>query len=158
MNQPRDDNLLLPRNVTDPADYENDFVLWIDKQVALLRAKKFGQLDLGNIIEEMESIAKSLQREFRSRLRVLIIHLLKCQFQPEKKGGNWLGSIGEQRSELSDLIEQNPSLKRLVEAHAAQVYPSAAQRAADETSLPKSIFPLQNPYSAEQLLDTQFIP
>lgn len=158
MNKLSSNNLLPPHDVTDPADYENDFVLWIDKQVELLRAKKFEQLDLDNIIEEMDSMGKSLRRELGSRLRVLIIHLLKCQFQPEKKGSSWLASIGEQRSELRDLLDQNPSLKRDVEQQAARVYANAIQRAADETGLPKTIFPSENPYSSEQLLAPHFLP
>lgn len=73
-------------------------------------------------------MGKSHRRELGSRLRVLLIHLLKYQFQPEKQGSSWLGSIGEQRSELRDLLEQNPILQREVEQQAARVYPNAVQR------------------------------
>jgi response regulator of citrate/malate metabolism len=85
MNKPSSDTFLPLNDVTDPADYENDFLLWIEKQVELLRAKKFEQLDLDNLIEEMDSMGKSLRRELGSRLKVLLIHLLKCEFQSEKR-------------------------------------------------------------------------
>jgi hypothetical protein len=158
MNKLSSDTFLPPNDVTDPADYQNDFLLWIEKQVELLRAKKFEQLDLDNIIEEMDSMGKSLRRELGSRLKVLLIHLLKCQFQPEKKSSGWLGGIEEQRSEILDLLEQNPSLRREVSNGAQHAYASAVRRSSIETGLPASTFPVENPYSSEQLLDLDFIP
>ena len=103
-------------------------------------------------------MGKSHRRELGSRLRVLLIHLLKYQFQPEKQGSSWLGSIGEQRSELRDLLEQNPILQREVEQQAARVYPNAVQRAANETGLATATFPSENSYSSDQLLDPCFFP
>jgi hypothetical protein len=140
------------------SDYETDFVLWIEKQVELLRAKEFDELDLDNLIEEIDSIGKSLRLELGSRLKVLLIHLLKCQFQPEKKSSGWLGSIEEQRSEILDLLEQNPSLRREVSNGAQGKYASAVRRSCIETGLPASTFPAENPYSSDQLLDPDFIP
>ncbi len=150
--------LLPPTDVTDPADYESDFVVWIDKQVELLRAKKFDQLDLENLIEEMDSMGKSLRRELGSRLSVLLQHLLKCQFQPHMKSKSWVSTIHEQRTQIIDLLEQNPSLRREVEQRAARAYHAAIQGASLETGLPESDFPSENPYSGKQLLDTRFFP
>ena len=151
-------DLLPPDDVTDPADYENDFVLWIDKQVELLRSKKFEQLDLDNIIEEMESMGKSHRRELASRLEVLLMHLLKCQCQPEKKSGSWLGTIGEQRSEIQKLIKQSPSLRRDVMRGVQEAYPMAVHRASLETGLAKSRFPSENTYSTDELFNPEFFP
>ena len=159
MNKLSSSTTLLPTpDPTDPADYESDFVLWIDRQVELLRAKQFEQLDLENIIDEMESMGKSMRRELKSRLGVLVLHLLKCQFQPEEKSSSWLGSIHEQRTQVLDLLEQNPSLSREVAQGAARAYRLARQGAALETGLPVSTFPDENPYSGDQLLDTDFFP
>jgi hypothetical protein len=158
MNKLSSDTFLPPNDVTDPADYENDFLLWIEKQVELLRAKKFEQLDLDNIIEEMDSMGKSLRRELASRLEVLLMHLLKCQCQPEQKSGSWLGTIHAQRSQIRRLLEENPSLRREVTQGAQRAYASALQGASLETGLPESNFPSENPYSSEQLLDSHFFP
>jgi hypothetical protein len=158
MDQPGSDELFTSNEVTDPADYESDFILWIDKQVELLRAKKFEQLDLLNVVEEFDALAKSLRRELSSRLRVLLLHLLKCQFQPENKSGSWLGTITEQRSEIASLLEQNPSLRREVAQRAQRSYAAAVHGASMETGLPGSIFPSTSPYSHEQLLDPDFFP
>ena len=158
MNQLSNGKLPSSNDVTDPVDYESDFVLWIDKQVGLLHEQKFEQLDLGNIIEELDSMGKSLRGELSSRLRVLLLHLLKCQFQPENKSGSWLGTITEQRSEIASLLEQNPSLRREVAQRAQRSYAAAVHGASMETGLPGSIFPSTSPYSHEQLLDPDFFP
>jgi hypothetical protein len=158
MDQPGSDELFTSNEVTDPADYESDFILWIDKQVELLRAKKFEQLDLLNVVEEFDALAKSLRRELSSRLRVLLLHLLKCQYQPENTSGSWLGTITEQRSEIASLLEQNPSLKREVSQRAQRSYSAALHGASVETGLPESTFPSDSPYTAEQLLDPRFFP
>lgn len=158
MNKLSSDNSPLLEDATDPAGYENDFLLWVEQQVELLRAKKFEQLDLNNIIEEMESMGKSLRRELGSRLKVLLMHLLKCEYQPEKKSVSWLGTIAEQRDEIEALLEDNPSLQADVASRSQRAYAQAVRAAARETGLPETTFPPDNPYSAGQLLDHGFFP
>jgi hypothetical protein len=158
MNKLSGDTFLPPNDATDPADYENDFLLWIEKQVELLRAKKFEQLDLDNLIEEMDSMGKSLRRELGSRLKVLLMHLLKCEYQPEKKSGSWLGTIHTQRDDIAALLEENPSLRREVPERAQRAYASAVHGASLETGLPETTFPSAIPYSTDQLLDPRFFP
>ena len=138
--------------------YERDFSLWIDQQVELLRARKFEQIDLENIIEEIECMGGNLRRELRSRIENIIMHLLKCQYQPEHKSGSWLGTLREQRSCIGELLEDNPSLKRLVNGAVSKRYGTAVARAADETGLERKAFPAKCPYSADDVLDPDFVP
>lgn len=138
--------------------YERDFALWIDQQVELLRARKFEQLDLENIIEEIACMGGNLRRELRSRIENIIMHLLKCQFQPEHKSGSWLGTLREQRSCIGELLEDNPSLKRLVQEAVSKRYGAAVARAADETGLERKVFPVKCPYSPDDVLDPDFVP
>jgi hypothetical protein len=140
------------------AEYEQDLAVWYQRQADLLRERRFDQIDLENLIEELEVAGKNLHRELKSRLRVLIMHLLKCQFQHERISGSWRGTLSEQRDEIRDLIEENPSLSPGVMQVAAKVYAGAMQRAASETGLTESSFPAANPYSRDQLLDRHFIP
>lgn len=158
MNKPSSNIPFPPNDATNPAGYERDFVLWIGTQVELLRARRFELLDVDNIIEELDAMGKSQRREMRSRLKILMMHLLKCQFQPESKSSSWLGTIDEQRFEILGLLEQSPSLRREVEERADAAYPFAVQAAADETALPVSAFPATNPYSVDQMLDSRFLP
>lgn len=148
----------LPCDEADQSAYERDFALWIDAQLDILRAKKFEQLDLDNVIEELESMAGNQRRELASRIEVLLMHLLKCRYQPEKISSSWLGTIRTQRSELGRLLKQSPSLKRFVDEYAEEVYPEAVELAVLETGLRRATFPARNPFSSGQLLDPDFFP
>ena len=138
--------------------YEDDFAVWIEQQAALLRARRFDLLDLNNLIEEVESMGRSERYELKSRLASLLVHLLKCQFQPDHKTGSWLGTIHEQRMRILYRLEMSPSLTPLVQEYADHVYRRAAAQAADETRLPRSAFPPANPYTTEQLLNEDYFP
>lgn len=147
-----------PARTAEPADYERDFAQWIDEQAELLRIKDFERLDLANLVEEIEDMGKSLKRELHSRLEVLILHLLECEFQPERKSLSWIGTIDEQRSQIVSLLEDCPSLNRLFEDELHKRYRNAVVRAAHMTGLAKNVFPSELPYTREQLLDWDFIP
>ena len=62
--------------------YERDLCLWLEQQAALLREGRFGDLDLANLIEEIEAIARKDKKAVKNNLIVLLTHLLKHQFQP----------------------------------------------------------------------------
>jgi hypothetical protein len=147
-----------PALTAEPVDYERDFAQWIARQAELLRAKDFEHLDVDNLVEEIEDMGKSLRRELHSRLEVLILHLLKCEFQPERKTSSWVSTLHEQRNRILHNIEQSPSLGRLVPELSARAYAGAVRRAAVETGLPVSTFPRNNPYPADALLDVDFVP
>jgi Domain of unknown function DUF29 len=138
--------------------YERDFCLWLEQQAALLREGRFDELDLANLIEEIEAMARRDKKAIKSNLVVLLTHLLKHQFQPEQRSNSWRGSIVEHRQRLRDDFEESPSLR----PHAAEIfgraYADARERASAETGLPLRSFPKSNPYTLEQTLDPKFLP
>jgi hypothetical protein len=140
------------------ADYEHDLVLWHQRQIELLRERRFEQLDVDHLIEELESAVGNDRRELAHRLEVLLMHLLKCQFQHERLCGSWKGTLTEQRSAIGRLLEESPSLGATLMPAAAKCYPAALRRAADETGIARSVFPSTNPYSRDQILDLDFVP
>jgi hypothetical protein len=140
------------------AEYEEDLALWYARQAELLRGRRFDQLDLENLIEELETAVGNLRRELSNRLEVLIIHLLKCEFQRQRMSRSWLNTLDAQRSQIAKLLDENPSLRPTTMEVASKVYPTAARRASTQTGLPRSIFPLANPYSKDQLFDFDFVP
>ena len=95
--------------------YETDFYAWIQEQAKLLRHQQWSQLDLPNLIEEIESLGKQQRAELRNRLKVLIGHLLKWEYQPERRSRSWLMTIRIQRRDTQELLEENPSLKPYLE-------------------------------------------
>jgi len=138
--------------------YETDFYGWAQNQADVLRAGNFASLDLDNLIEEIEDMGKSRQRELESRLEVLLMHLLKWRFQPKRKGNSWQFTIREQRRRISKLMKKNPSLSGCVQETITDAYESAVQLAAEETAIDAANFPAACPWTFEQVMDADFWP
>ncbi len=88
--------------------YQTDFYGWTQEQVTLLKAQEWDRLDTVNLIEEIESLGRKERQELRNRLGVLLGHLLKWQFQPDKRSNSWLGTIREQRVQIRLLLQDSP--------------------------------------------------
>lgn len=97
------------------ATYEGDVVAWANEQAKLIRAGRFELLDIENIAEEIEDVGKSEKRELANRMAILIAHLLKWQFQPERRGRSWEITITNQRRSIIKRIEKTPGLKSCLE-------------------------------------------
>ena len=138
--------------------YDEDFAVWTAETARLLRAGRFDEVDMEHVAEEIEDMGKRDKRELYSRLAVLIVHLLKWKWQPEKKSESWRSTIWTQRSELELLLGDSPSLRRTVTDALAKVYPNALKTAISETGLPTRTFPGECPFSADQALDLAFLP
>lgn len=138
--------------------YEVDVVAWADEQAALLRAGKFAALDIAHIAEEIESMGNSQRRELQSRLKVLLMHLLKWQYQPAHQGKSWISTIKVQRREIAVLLRRNPSLKTNLEEALAEAYEIATAMAEAETGLSEETFPAQCPWVFVQVMDDTFLP
>lgn len=138
--------------------YDHDFYAWAQEQAALLRAGKLAQADIAHIAEEIESMGKGEKRELVSRLRVLLLHLLKWKFQPGGRGSSWEASIRVQRLDLREHLIDNPSLKKIVQNAIKSAYEGARIEAANETKLAESTFPAQCPWTFEQMMDAEFWP
>jgi hypothetical protein len=138
--------------------YETDFYLWTRQQAKLLREGRFGDLDLKNLINEVESVGSSEKREVRSRLTTLIAHLLKWKYQPGLRGPSWRRTIREQRSQLMELRSASPSLRTYITRQATERYLGATLDATEQTGLAAGLFPETSPFTAEQVLDPDFFP
>jgi hypothetical protein len=138
--------------------YEQDFVAWADDQGRLLRERRVDDLDWDNLAEEIESLSRREKAEIRSRLIVLLMHLLKWEFQPERRRHGWQTTIGVQRTHIEGVLEYSPSLRRFPSEIFDYCYKRARADAAQETRLPLNTFPEVPPFSVEQALDYAFMP
>ncbi|MFZ2726623.1 MAG: DUF29 domain-containing protein [Methylococcaceae bacterium] len=139
-------------------DYQKDFYGWTQQQAFLLKAGRLNELDIVNLLEEIETMGRSEKRELDNRLTVLLVHLLKWQYQPVRRGKSWQLTIEGQRDNCFDVLEDNPSLKPQLNDIMLRAYSKARTLAAKETGLDKSMFPLNNPWTLAQLLDSEFYP
>ncbi len=147
--------------MTRPANapaYEADFVAWLEDQARRARCGDLDALDLENIAEELEGMARSDRREIRNRLTVLLIHLLKCLVRPGKRSASWLGTIAEQRDGIAVLLEDSPSLWAYPAEILSRCYPSARRKAAYQMRLSERAFPEQCPFAIGEVLDPRWLP
>jgi len=82
------------------ATYSTDFNLWIDQTAQLLREQRWQELDLEHLIEEIEDLGKSERRGIASQLTRLLLHLLKWQYQPQRRSDSWLDLIADARTQI----------------------------------------------------------
>ena len=136
--------------------HDHDFYAWTQEQVNLLKTGQLDQVDWQNIVEEIEDMGRSEKRQLESRLEILIIHLLKWQFQPSLRSRSWQLTIKEQRLRLEKLLEKNPSLQPHLTGAIEDVYPLATISAERETGL--SSFPETCPYKLTEILSPEFLP
>lgn len=146
--------VLSQSNVT----YAKDFNLWIENTIALLKARDFAALDIENLIDELESMSKRDKREILSRLDVILMHLLKWQYQPGNRTASWESSIQNNRKEIWRVIEDSPSLRDYPSCVLDKAYQSARKDAARETQLPLETFAIDCPFSTEEALNEIFWP
>lgn len=138
--------------------YKEDFYGWAMKNAALLKKRKFSEVDMENIIEEIESMGRSEESQLTRRLCLVLIHLLKWQYQPTLQGKSWEITLREQRRASRRLITKNPSLKAKINECLFEAYEDAIDEAVKETGLDEKIFPSSCPYTFEQIMNNDFFP
>ncbi len=139
--------------------YETDVVAWSMEQAGLIRAGRFDLLDREHIAEEIEDVGKSEQRELASRMALLLAHLLKWQYQPERRGASWENTIRAQRAEIAYGLLDTPSLRPKFQEDRwlKMVWAKAIAQASSETGL--DCFPDTCPWAMEtEVLNEAWLP
>ncbi len=138
--------------------YETDVFAWAQEQAQLIRDRKFSLLDLEHIAEEIEDVGKSEKRELASRVAILLAHLLKWQYQPERQCRSWSQTINDQRVELDYHLDENPSLRASLEdgKWLKMVWAKATSQARQETNL--DCFPASCPWKMADVLTHGWLP
>ena len=140
--------------------YETDVVAWANEQAKLIRAGRFDLLDLEHIAEEIEDVGKSEQRELASRMAVLLAHLLKWQYQPDRRGASWRATIRTQRNLIGKRLDRTPSLRPMLSDSdwIEDMWADARQSASQESGIGFSVFPEICPWTMSETLSPNFFP
>lgn len=138
------------------AGYEQDLHAWAIEQARLLRAGLVGQIDIENIAEEIFALAGSEYDKLESALEVLLMHMLKWDFQPERRSRSWGLTIAEQRKRAERQLRKNPSLKSRRKEAVDEAYDYSRLRAAREIDIEPSEFPEVCPYDWDAVLTRKF--
>jgi hypothetical protein len=144
--------------MTHPLNYETDYLHWLDTQAQHLRAGELDQLDREHLLEELEGMSRSERRQLRNRLIVLVLHLLKLRYQPARRSRSWTVTIITQRVDISLLLRESPSLRPTLAATLDEVYANARREAAQETGLAIDQFPVDCPFTIDQVVDEDYWP
>ncbi len=132
--------------------YDKDFFAWTQEQAMLLKDKRFAELNLDHLVEEVDDMGRQVQRELESRLIVLVAHLLKWQYQVENRSRSWRLTILKQQKQIARLLTKNPSLRPFLAAEYQEIYGLACIRAALETDLEPETFPEHCPWTLAEIL------
>jgi hypothetical protein len=143
------------RNTT---GYEQDFYAWTVEQAKLLRNGELTQLDIANIAEEIESLGRRDRRELIDRIEKLLVDLLRWRLETGARSGNWRAEILQQRFEIDQVIEDSPSLRKFAAGRLDRAYAHARQRVIETLGLLQPDFPLNCPFSLDQVLAEDFLP
>ncbi len=141
----------LEQSLTGKSLHDSDLVAWATSSAAKLRQGEYlDESERDQIAEELLDIAGNNRREIMTRMVTLLMHLLKCEFQPDKKSRSWISTINDQRDEIEELLKQSPSLVRHLEQELPKLYSRSRRKSKDETGL--NTFPGENPFTLNQIL------
>nr|WP_199302057.1 DUF29 domain-containing protein [Pseudanabaena cinerea] len=131
--------------------YEQDYGLWAEKMADLLESGRFSELDIANLVDEVRDLSKRERDRLLSSMRLIVHHLLKWDYQPQKRSKSWVGTIQRERKNIALYLEDSPSLKRyLTELWLNKMYGVACDDAFGETGL---TFPKACQYSVSEILE-----
>lgn len=146
--------------MADTVKYDEDVIAWANEQARLLRAGRFDLLDIEHLADEVEDVGKSELRELESRMAVLLTHLLKWQYQPERRGRSWEITIRNQRIGISRRLDRTPSLRSSLSDSQwwAEVWSDALIGFERETGKMLDDVPEQCPWILSEILDPYWLP
>lgn len=138
--------------------YLADFNSWVAQTTQLLRERRWHEIDVTHLIEEVEDLGKSERRGIASQLTRLLLHLLKWQYQPQRRSDSWLDSITDARTQIELAVEDSPSLRNYPAEQLEESYQRARRQAAKQTNMDISVFPDACPYFPELVLAEDWLP
>ena len=115
--------------------YEEDFHAWLDDQISFMRNKDFTHLDMDHLIEEMEELGGSYKNALESHLTIMLIHMLKKNYQKDYSSKSWNDSIDNGRVQIDKIIRKNPSLKNYISLVFSECYQDARRYASSKQEL-----------------------
>jgi hypothetical protein len=131
---------------------EEDFVGWADDTAKAIEEGRFDEIDRTALADEVASLSRSAKRELTSALRLLLVHMLKAQYQPEKHTRSWDDTMRRERRNAKKFLAESPSLKSSLNEIFADAYEDAIYQAESETLLALSTFPKSCQWTIEEVL------
>ncbi|MGI3901787.1 MAG: DUF29 domain-containing protein [Janthinobacterium lividum] len=132
--------------------YDVDAHAWAMEQAELMRLRRFDELDIENLADEVQDVARRERRELLSRLSLVYQHLLKWDHQPDRRSASWARTIVEQRRQVDELLDEARSLRSHLPALTETAFRQGRVAALNETDLPDAVMPDIDPYSWDDVM------
>jgi hypothetical protein len=132
--------------------YDQDFFQWTQETARAIEEGRFDDIDRAALADEVASLGKRDRREIGSRLAVIVLHMLKLKYQPERESRSWHNSISEQRDKLARVLRDSPSLRAQLPELLADYYGSARLKAAHQTGMNVACFPKTCEWTVDEVL------
>ncbi|NDW05051.1 DUF29 domain-containing protein [Jiella pacifica] len=146
------------RQIAGTARYDEDFTACAFEQAELLRRGQLADADLPHLAEEIESLGNEQIHAMESFYTLLIFHLLKWQFQPQRRTRSWDLTIHNARGQIARGEKRNQTLRAGAEEIVNDIYSQSRGSAAKEIGRPINTFPMTCPYSLDFLRDQNAMP
>ena len=140
-----------------PVTKEADLYSWAVRQAELLREGRLAEIDAAAIAEEIDDVGEEEYYRLESALRVLMLHLLKWDHQPERRSRSWTLSILEHRRRARRQLLRSPGLKSELDDALTAAYEDARLEAASETGLPMRLFPPTRPFDYAEIMERPIV-
>ena len=140
--------------------YEQDFAAWLDAQAGALRERRFADLDLDNLIEEVESLRRAELRSAEHHAQVVIAQLLQLAHStlgdPRR---SWKSTAMAHRHQLEMILTR--TLRQELEAQLEKVYGHGRRLAAtvlETEGTSDQWLPQKCPCTLAEILDEEWYP
>jgi hypothetical protein len=143
---------------TKPVEYDWDCFAWLVESAELLREGRVEVIDLAHLAEELEDMGRSERRAVESYLKVLIVHLLKWRYRPERRGASWKLSVTNACDAILRRLQDSPSLARALPEMVAARCQNARRHTAPETGVALDALPETCPFTLVQPQDEGYWP
>lgn len=155
--------------------YERDFYTWSLEQARALRERRLGALDLENLADEVENLAKTEGRALSSYVARILEHFWKLAHWSWLRDRNeriWKAEIDAYRGRALRLLRGSPGLKRILDQVLTDAWDDAKGELARESAkasmsdpqfshiaeLGKRCYPDACPWTFDQTMDEDFWP
>lgn len=152
---------MTPLDTLDRSDlYETDYVAWAEEQAEAVRTRSVNRLDYDNLAEEVDGLAKIVERACRSQIANIVRHLLKLQFSLAREARNhWRGEIAALRTELD--ADLTPTLRARLPERLPSIIDGEFRRLSQTGELPdpklaRSI--ADREYTWDRIVDLEWYP
>jgi hypothetical protein len=133
--------------------YTTDYAGWAEDTAQAIEDGRFQDIDRAALADEVRDLSKSERRGMTNALKVLVLHMLKIRYQPEKQTPSWRASINVQRDDVEEYLQESPSLRPDLPRLLRKAYKHARIEAAEETGLALDVFPESCEWTVTEMLE-----